>query len=73
MGKTYKFREKFAWILSNVFKNEICRADEEDFFVLTRMSRPVYDLLINLLEKDLEKFSIRTPKSPECRLAITLW
>lgn len=57
------------------FKNcflKIKECDAEDFFKHTRMSRPLYNLLLNLLTKDLTKKSQREFIEPECRLAVTL-
>lgn len=47
--------------------------DLEEFFIQTRMPRAVYDRLLNLVQENLTKNSIRPAISYECRLAITLW
>ena len=47
--------------------------DLEEFFIQTRMRRPEYDLLLELVKGDLSKSSMREPISAECRLAVTLW
>lgn len=46
--------------------------DPEVFFQHTRMTKNLYDLLLNLVEKDLTKKSIRRPINFEYRLSLTL-
>lgn len=43
-----------------------------EFRKVTRMSLPVFNLLLNLMKEKLEKTSIRRPIEPECRLVLTL-
>lgn len=50
----------------------IKECDPEAFFKHTRMTRPVYNLLLTLIKDPLTKKSIRRPIPAECRLAITL-
>lgn len=63
-------REKDGYFINNYLK--IKAIDPEDFFKHTRMSRHVYNKLLNLLQEELSKHSIRKPISFECRLALTL-
>lgn len=46
--------------------------DPEYFFRCTRMSPNIFDTLLGKIRHRLEKNSIRTPISPECRLFLTL-
>lgn len=62
-------------IPSGYFKRflKMIEEDSEEFFIQTRMRRPVYDKLLRLLRNDLKRKSIRAPVSAECRLTITLY
>lgn len=46
--------------------------DPEQFAMSTRMTVATFDLLLSLIRPRLEKTSLRTPISPECRLFVTL-
>lgn len=51
---------------------EIKQTDHEEFFSLFRMWLEHFDILVDLVQPYLIKRSIRTPPSPELRLAVTL-
>lgn len=46
--------------------------DTEEFYRFTRMTPPQFEVLLELVSPNLEKHSMRTPLSPEMRLAIVL-
>ncbi|KAK5644198.1 hypothetical protein RI129_008043 [Pyrocoelia pectoralis] len=63
-------RNKDGYFINNYL--QLKEIDPEDFFKHTRMTRNLYNRIINLLEPELTKHSIRKPISFECRLALTL-
>ncbi|XP_017471899.1 PREDICTED: uncharacterized protein LOC108363140 [Rhagoletis zephyria] len=46
--------------------------DHRQFFIYTRMTPQVYEVLLTLVKPFLKKYSLREPVQPECRLALTL-
>jgi len=63
-------RNSLGYFKHSFLKVKEC--DGEDFFKHTRMSRQLYDLLLNLLTERLTKTSQRPSIGAECKLAVTL-
>lgn len=63
-------RDKDGYFVNNYLK--LKEIDPEAFFKHTRMTRELYNGLLNLLKDHLSKHSIRKPIDFECRLALTL-
>lgn len=67
---TYEDRAKYGFY-ETTFRVMKAR-DPEMFMKATRMSVECFNLLLRLVGDNLKKFSMRTPISAECRLALTL-
>ena len=63
-------REQYGYY-QKVFK-KMKMNDPEEFFVQTRMTPQIFELLFSLLSDDLSKASFRPPICAESRLSLTL-